>query len=260
MSWIICPDEKNGLLDIYPGATAAYSLRNLQGRSGKNSAVVRVRRSNDNAEQDFTATEVSDGTLAAWVGAGDDGFVRTWYDQSGNGRNATQTTTANQPQIISSGALISEGDKPALSFAGSPVILNLSSSIFIAQPFTAFSVYKATASNSPVFGGSANGAAMARRGNNEYIMFAGAVLAAGIHPSTRQLATGLFNGTSSLGWWQSTQVLSGDTGNNTVIDLIGGNGLDRFSGNIQEAIFYPSNQSTNRAAIEANINAHYNIF
>jgi hypothetical protein len=91
-------------------------------------------------------------------------------------------------------------------------------------------------------------------------MFAGAVLAAGVHPSTRQLATGFFNGASSLGWWQSTQVLSGGIGNNNVIDLIGGNGSDRFSGNIQEAIFYPSNQSTNRTAIEANINAHYSIY
>src|SRR6056300_1068244 len=106
MSWIITGDEKNGLLDIYPGAAAAYSLRNLQGRSGKDSAVVRVRRDNDDTEADFTATEVSDGSLAAWVGAGNDGFVRTWYDQSGNTNHAQQATSANQPQIISSGLLV----------------------------------------------------------------------------------------------------------------------------------------------------------
>ena len=75
------------LLDDYPGAAAAYSLRQL--RTGVTN-VVRVRRDNDDAEDDFTATEVSDGTLAAWVGAGNNGFVRTWYDQSGNNYHAGQ--------------------------------------------------------------------------------------------------------------------------------------------------------------------------
>jgi hypothetical protein len=32
------------------------------------------------------------------------GFVPTWYDQSGNARNATQTTAANQYRIVNAGA------------------------------------------------------------------------------------------------------------------------------------------------------------
>jgi hypothetical protein len=260
MSWVITGREAGslGLLDQYAGAAAAYSLRSLT--LYYTGPVVRVRRSSDNTEQDFTAAQVTDGTLITFCGAGN-GFVRTWYDQSGNGRNATQTTTANQPQIVSSGALLTEGTKPALSFAGSPVVLTLASSIFTAQPFTAFSVYKATANSSPVFGGTSNGATLARRvTSGEYIMFAGTALATGVHPSTRQLATGLFNGASSFGWWQSSQVLSGNTGSNTVVDLIGGNSTERLIGNIQEIIFYPSNESSNRVAIEASINAHYSIF
>jgi len=49
-----------GLLNQYPGAAAAYSLRKL---SGAVSNVVRVRRSSDDAEQDFTAAQVDNGTL-----------------------------------------------------------------------------------------------------------------------------------------------------------------------------------------------------
>ena len=65
------------LLDTYTGASAAYSLRNL---SSSTTNVVRVRRSSNDDEQDFTASEVGGGALATFVGAGD-GFVTTWYDQ-----------------------------------------------------------------------------------------------------------------------------------------------------------------------------------
>jgi hypothetical protein len=115
MSWLITGKTVNPpLLDAYSGAAAAYSLRQLQ--SGLY-PVVRVRRSSDNTESDFTATQITDGTLTTFCGAGN-GFVRTWYDQSGNGRNATQTTTANQPQIVSSGVLVQTNSKPALDFNG----------------------------------------------------------------------------------------------------------------------------------------------
>ena len=66
------------ILDTYTGASAAYSLRNL---SSSTTNVVRVRRSSNDDEQDFTASEVSGGALATFVGAGNDGFVTTWYDQ-----------------------------------------------------------------------------------------------------------------------------------------------------------------------------------
>jgi hypothetical protein len=97
------------ILDEYP-AEAAYSFRVLSS-SFANAAVVRVRRDLDNAELNFTAAEVSDGTLLTWVGTGgtDNGFVETWYDQSGNGNNATQLTAGSQPKIVENGALLSDG-------------------------------------------------------------------------------------------------------------------------------------------------------
>jgi len=109
------------LLDTYPGAAAAYSLRKL--RSGYTGPVVRVRRSSDNTEQDFTASEVGDGTLTSFCGAGD-GFVTTWYGQSGNARDATQNTEADQPQIVNSGGLIMTNGEPAIEGNGSSELTN----------------------------------------------------------------------------------------------------------------------------------------
>jgi hypothetical protein len=38
-----------------------------------------------------------------------DGFVETWYDQSGNGNDATQSVAASQPKIVDGGSLVSGG-------------------------------------------------------------------------------------------------------------------------------------------------------
>jgi len=112
---LLVPRKTPGLLDLVPGAAAAYSLRSLS-RSYAD-PVVTVRRSSDDAEEDFTAAEVADGTLAAFCGAGD-GFVKQWWDQSGNARHASQSTAGSQPQIVGSGVVLTEDGKPALLFDG----------------------------------------------------------------------------------------------------------------------------------------------
>lgn len=45
----------------------------------------------------------------SWVGEGNEGFVVTWYDQSGNERHAEQVDPARQPTIVTNGALVSGG-------------------------------------------------------------------------------------------------------------------------------------------------------
>lgn len=135
-----------GLLDTYPNAAAAYSVRRLSG--SYNGALMEVRRtvsavtvtadvaydSNNELSLDSLITVTSGSSsatnLGEFVGAsgysdpdslggGQDAFVRTWYDQSGNSLDFVQTTTANQPQIISSGSLITANGKPAGDFLGS---------------------------------------------------------------------------------------------------------------------------------------------
>jgi hypothetical protein len=105
------------LLDNISSA-ACYSLRKL--RTAYTGPAIRVRRSSDNAELDigFTSTGGLDiDTLLAFVGTGN-GFVTTWYDQSGNGRDATMTTATLQPQIVSNGVILTHQGKPTLSFDG----------------------------------------------------------------------------------------------------------------------------------------------
>lgn len=87
-------------------ALAAYGpFRKL--RAAYSGSAIKVRRSSDNTEQDigFSGNVLDTATLLTFCGAGN-GFVTTVYDQSGNTNHQVQTTTANQPQIVSSGALM----------------------------------------------------------------------------------------------------------------------------------------------------------
>jgi hypothetical protein len=95
----------SGLLDTYTGAAAAYSLRRLS--ISYTGSAIRVRRASDNTELDigFVGEGLDTSALTSFC-SGTNGFVKTWYDQSGNGRDGTQTTAANQPQIVSSGSVI----------------------------------------------------------------------------------------------------------------------------------------------------------
>jgi hypothetical protein len=102
------------LLDLYPSSAAAYSVRLLRALYTGNA--IRVRRSSDNAEQDigFNTFGDLDTTSLTSFCSGTDGFVTTWYDQSGNAKNAVQTTAAKQPQIVSSGSVINVNSKPSI--------------------------------------------------------------------------------------------------------------------------------------------------
>jgi len=278
------------LLDKYSGAAAAYSLRSLTSSSTTN--VVKVRRSGDDAELDFTADKVSDGTLAAWVVAGggtEDGFVTTWYDQSGNTNNATQATAASQPKIVISGTLVTENGKAAVDFDGTDDYLSDNFTIAISNGFTIVSVVKenttATFNNGVYSIGSdaTYGITKFYNGDPNYTPFTIAIQSSAdkfrptgsISRNTNQnLILDIFDGvdktsTTSVSFSiNGTLIQSVAAGSIATLDSnesrIGRAGAtfpnDHFNGKYQEFIIYPSDQSANRTGIEANINAHYNIY
>lgn len=115
------------------GGTAlfAFGLRKL--RNGYTGSALQVRNSvgaignlafdsNDevSASSIVTITTAATGftvgsthTLTAFANSGDV-TVRTWYDQSGGGRNITQSTVANQPFLMQSGSFRLVDGKPSV--------------------------------------------------------------------------------------------------------------------------------------------------
>jgi len=95
-------------------------LRKL--RSAYTGSAIRVRRTDlEELDIGFNSTgELDTSALLAFTGTGalDNGFVKTWYDQSGNAINQSQSTLIYQPQIVSSGSVLLYNGKPTLRFDG----------------------------------------------------------------------------------------------------------------------------------------------
>lgn len=132
-------------------ATVAYSFRKL--RTAYAGSAVRVRRSSDNTESDigFTANGNFDASAFSTFIGGGSGYIVTWYDQSGNGVNATQSTTSAQPQI----SLSQVNSKPALTIS-SGQYLDLTTSLFSGKRLDIFYALKITSysSNGAIYFGS----------------------------------------------------------------------------------------------------------
>ena len=103
-------------MDQISGTTAAYSLRKL--RDSYTGSAIRVRRSSDDTPLDigFNGMGMLDvSALLTHTGSGD-GYVVTWYDQSGNGNNVTQAVAASQPMIVENGSVLMSNNKPMVRF------------------------------------------------------------------------------------------------------------------------------------------------
>ena len=120
-----------GILNsLTSSAEADYSLRKLL--TAYSGSAIRVRESSGDTEADigFDGSGNLDATaLLAHTGS-NSGYITIWYDQSGNGYDATQTTDASQPQIVSAGAvLVDDNGNPKVTFDGSNDFLQISSNL-----------------------------------------------------------------------------------------------------------------------------------
>lgn len=102
-----------GVLDDYTTDMAvAWSVRKrlLTSYTGP---LLKIRRDADNTELDigYTANGLLDeAALEAFcVGGTGSGYIRTIYDQSGNGINIGQATAANQPLLVQSSVMNADG-------------------------------------------------------------------------------------------------------------------------------------------------------
>ena len=263
-------------LDMYTGAAAAFSVRLLRTAYAGN--CMEVRRASDGTTQNigFVDGDVDTASITSFC-SGTDGFVRTWFDQSGNGLDAVQTTTANQPKIYdSTTGIVTESTRPALDF-GSSGFYDLGDN---ADTTTHLSVFGVGRSASVSFGScyfsktragvttldrwSSGHSLSTWRGNQATIQGN----AAGAYHLMSIIAV---DNTSHTVWRDGVQqdtdtTLGGSIAANSYHLLVGaygntgiGDTYETFGGPMQEAIYYIANQTANRANIEINLGAYYGI-
>ena len=267
----------NLLLDTYTGATVAFSLRRLKSSIVN---VIRVRRASDNAELDFSESEINDGTLTAWTGA-NDAFVTKWYDQSGNNNHIVNIVNSEQPILVKAGVVHTVNGKPAVQFLGTANqhlgLVGFGAKLWL--NYTGFLVYNTDDNtkngtcgfsdqtlqgfylNQGNNGGITSNVlddrnsailrlsslsvlnkqyinTMIKRSNSDRELF---INSASVDTNTTNAATATTLADMWIGRLRSSDVL-----------------VSTFS--LHEWIFYESDKSTDRLAIESNINNAYTIF
>jgi hypothetical protein len=267
----LMPKAQPLLLDFYPNAGAAYSLRKL--RAAYSGNCIRVRRT-DNTEQDIgfnSSGELDTVALLAFVGTGalDNGFVTTWYDQSGNSKNATNATAINQPRIVNLGALDVVNGKPAVLGDGVNDTLR-NTTLSLTNPTSIFTVVDkvGTSGNFGLFtAASSLGGAFTLTATG-YTFYQNGASFSPAYVNNNQSLLVAKTATTGTNWElygnNTTVTNSGQnigTNIGTIVSLFDRNGgSSRCNMYMQEYIVWNSNQMTDRIDIQNNINSFYTIY
>ena len=259
IAWILQPF----LLDIYTGAAAAFSMYKL--RSAYSGNCLRVRRDSDNTEQDigFVNNFLDTTSLQTFVGS-NSGYIVTWYDQSGNSNDATNSTTATQPRIVNAGVIDTYNVKTC-----SKTLSGTRMTLFVPN----------------IIGNAVmNGYMVTNLQSNLGINFAGAnsLSAFSYVAESGSGDTGIYSlfGTPSL-YVNNGSAFTGTT-RNDVFNVLFGNKIININGDVSawaefsiygynfsaylpdsltgEVVIWTSDQSANRSGIFSNINQRWSVY
>jgi len=286
----------NLLLDNFPTAHAAYSLRKL--RRNYTGACFVARRTVDDVEADLhfdssgtisfdsvvdnfssssSATNLGQFLAASGytdvdsLGSAASSRIVTWKDQSGNGRDVTHETEGYQPLLVLNGTLQTENSKVALDFSSN--ILQHSDASSYAQPNTYLAVIQSDVTSGVRYfidgdgsgGGSVDRNVIGHSINYKRMWADDYTNLSGSAADTDQnLWFAVFNGASTLLHINGgSDVAAGDPGDYAISGLtIGGrySGEAFWDGRVQEIIYYRGDQSGTRAGMELDVNTYYSIY
>jgi len=249
-------------LDAYSGLAAAYSLRKVVPTYGGDAIEIQSGSVSQSIGFDsFGDLDVA--AIKSFAGSGD-AFVKTWYDQSGLGADATATANSLKIYSGSLGSVLTVNGKPGIYIAGDggtftmPTLhgQSLLDTYFTVTPNDTTYLYPASSNNGygPV-AQQGNGNSDGKSGN---IYGSPSIYANGVEftGTTRDQVYNFLNGSRVVvhqgantsvwpNYWWGRYVTTA---------------VYHFSGYLQELIAYTSSQAANRPYIENNINSYYGIY
>ena len=266
----------SGFLFDYPGADAAYSVRQLNNNATVSMRVRRAVAPFDEQDIGFTPGGDLDEAAIVAFGGSDVLVVSKWYDQSSNQRHLGQINPNSQPLIYNGVTVIADNGNPAIAFDGSDDHFPWTETNYNINNLSSFSVGRANSNAATgsgdilisLSGGSASrwytpyvvgtttrfGYATTSNAANTtfdtdqhlFTMIAGA---------TQNNMSAFLDG-SLLG--TATRASGFDNSNTLAIGSYNGT-IHAWSGKIQESIIYFDDKYSSRAAIDSDIKTYFSI-
>lgn len=247
------------LLDTNTGAESGYSFRKL--RSGYSGSAIKVRREIDDQEQDIgfgSDNELDTAALSSFCGSSI-GYVTKWYDQVGS-NDFVSSIAANQPRIYSGNFVYTVNQKPVMVAVSANTELQRSYTLVDGtwifsvtrtdHSFTSFMMGD-TGAKYLLVGSNGNTTSNVNAGLSNVTTYIDGTLT---DLPTRDAVHDTFITTQRL--------LTVNLDNDSWTDLHIGYPVapSVLMHSMQEFILYESDQSSNRASIESDINDFYNIY
>jgi hypothetical protein len=211
-----------------------------------------------------------------------DGFVHTWFDQSGNGNDAVQGTAANQPAIVTSGSL-----NDGLTFDGTNDFLQTSTQVLTGTNTGSNGIYavvNVTSGDAGYVAGSASDGTgvgqsiYASSSSSKFILTEG-LDADASERDTIAITVGSFvlisacynnndantlqKNSSTTGYTNGTDPYTFTAGTKFTIGHrdrdAGVNAATNLTGTIKEVIAFDIDTTSDRSEIQADIQNHYNL-
>lgn len=248
--------------DLYMSDTASNTAYTGDGTSGIIFSSFQVEEGNAATTYDYRFNSTTSTTSA---------FITTWYDQSGNARNATQANAALQPRIVNSGVIEKENNVPIVRLLGanrmstaSPVFSTGAASYYVhliaKSENTSIGCFFSSGSPST----NAFIGAFQTAPNIERHAWWGNDVDATSDLTVFKLRTYAYDGTTRYTYINKVtgvaQIISGkNTASNNLFIGSDVSGTSIYQGAISELIIYNSDLNPQRIAIQDNAMSYYGI-
>lgn len=254
------------ILDTVEGSVYAFSLRKLKSTAMN---AIRVRRSSDDTEQDIgfsSSGGLDTSALSAFVGT-DSAYIKTWYDQSGNGYNAVMTTdNAKQPRIVNAGTIqVDANSKPIIYFDGSNDYLIYNAATTFNQPNTISVVakWRQVDATSALFDGiDATRHFVSSNSAGKFKVYAGSDIEVGNNNTNHNIYQIVVNGATSYVYINGTQLGAAfNPGASNMKGLVLGQIYiltQAFKGSMSEFVMFDT-EPANIADLKTNQGTYYGI-
>ena len=262
------------LVDDY-SPVVAYSLERLR----SDNAVVARLRNNVGTEANFTAEEITDGTVVAWGGGSVS--VAKWFNQGTGGAtyDMYQSSGGNQPRLIIGGVMVMRNGKPSFRFQTNDTLFcatspfgQVSNSFFAVSSAnttntvgTVMSLSTTTANSVRIFQDTRTDKRNLVLSNTSPTGYYADMSTARTTTLTLTLLSSFVDASKGMSGFDNgvtggTDTFTGTWTNDAMRLGTQSTGVTYLNGTISEFIGFATDEISNRTDIETNINDRYSIY